>query len=166
MEEFVIGIIGRSHGIKGHVNVRSLSGETAHFRKLSEITAANRGRRKTLKISSVVVKGKGSLLVKFDGIDTPEDAKKLATWELIVPRENGASLKKNEHYISDLKNLDVICEGKVLGKLIDIVDGAGDLLAEIHAHEESFLIPYTAMYFGEVNLENKRIEFLKPWVLE
>ena len=166
MEEFVIGVIGKSHGVKGYVNIRSLSGETSHFYKLSDVSVVKNGIRKNLRIETVSGKGTGALLVKFDGIDTPEEVRKFANWEIVVPRKSGASLKKGEHYIADLKNLDLVSEGSVLGTLIDIVDGSGDLLAEIQAHGDSFLIPYTARYFGEVDLENRRIDFLQPWVIE
>lgn len=166
MDEFVIGTIGKSHGLKGHVKVRSLSGENSHFLKLTEVSVTKRGVRKTLRIDSVAENGSGMLIIKFTGIDTPEAAKIYATWDIVVPREKGAALKKGEHYIADLRGCSVAAQGLQLGIVHDFVDGPLGLFAEIRTEGQSFLVPYTDMYFGDVDIKTRCIEFLAPWVLE
>ena len=166
MDEFVIGILGRSHGVKGFVRIKSLSGETRHFLKLNDVRIKKGRRSKDLSIESIAEKSEGVLLCKFKGIDNPEDIRKYTGWEMTVPKKMGAPLKKGEHYVSDLKGCMLFSKETEYGRIRDIVDGPGGLLVDIQNKDGSYLIPYSSRYFGDVDIENKRIELLTPWVLE
>ena len=70
-KELAIGVVLRAHGLRGHVKVRSLSGEAAHFLGLREV----RLRRGRQEVRHAVVEeasaGGGTVRVKLAGVDTP-----------------------------------------------------------------------------------------------
>ncbi|ULQ59598.1 hypothetical protein K7I13_14225 [Brucepastera parasyntrophica] len=85
----ITGVVRSSHGLNGFVKVESTSGETGHFAGLSEVILRT-GGISGICLKYEIEKQEGSsmnLLVKFRGIDTPEQAKKLAGSEIMVPRD-------------------------------------------------------------------------------
>ena len=140
MEKFVVGIIRGSHGLTGSCKVESTSGEYEHFSDIKEVTLRNNGSEKKCNVENVSF-GDRILYVKFSGINTPEEAKRYSSWEVLVPRENACPCGKDEYYIEDLKQCSLVyCGDKakglagktapiVLGTITDVLEGgAGDLL--------------------------------------
>jgi 16S rRNA processing protein RimM len=113
------------------------------------------------------------LLVKFEGIDSPEAAKALAGAELIGDRSQAAPLKNGEYYIEDLKGLEVIAGVQdssgddILGHITNILEGGGGELAEIKLLSgEIKLIPFRKEFFGDISLEKHQAVLLEQWILE
>ena len=104
-DQFIVGFIRGSHGVTGKVKVESASGETEHFFSMKEVTLRDGKSDNSIncKIESVEV-GAELLYIKFDGINSPEDGRKLNGWQIVVPRKYAKKLGKNEWYIEDLKN--------------------------------------------------------------
>ncbi len=107
MEEFVIGIIRSPHGVKGNVKVESTSGECEHFFSLTDVTLRKNGIEKKFSVESAEGNA-ANLIMKFFGIDSPEDAKKFSGAEIIVPKDKTCPLKEGEYYVEDLKECSVI----------------------------------------------------------
>ncbi|GHV50453.1 ribosome maturation factor RimM [Spirochaetia bacterium] len=175
VEQFVVGLVGAPFGLKGFVKVRSLSGEIDHLLKLDSVTLRQGTAERVWEIeeSAPVFP---AVALKFKGIDTPEDAKTLSGAELIVDRKQASPLKKGEYYIEDLRGLEVIftperiTEGEkpeILGHITDILEGGGGNLAEVKLLTgETRLVPFRDEFFGEVNLETRKIALLNQWILE
>ena len=142
----VIGIIRGAHGLTGKVKVESTSGEVEHFFELTEVTLRKDGAEKKTEVESVEG-GHPFLFMKCAGIDTPEQAAKLAGAEIVVPRDKACPLYEGEYYVEDLKNCALIYEPGsesnaknglnedekpeqiVAGIVTDVLEGgAGDLL--------------------------------------
>jgi 16S rRNA processing protein RimM len=110
----------------------------------------------------------GILLVKFNGVDTPEAAKAVSGAEILVLRSEAAALSKNEYYIEDLKGFSVVDSGgKRLGELLDILEGGGGQLAELRLISgETRLVPFRNEFFGEISVERGEMILLSCWILE
>ncbi|MGI5172566.1 16S rRNA processing protein RimM [Treponema sp. OMZ 840] len=100
--DFIIGVIRSPFGISGKVKVESTSGEVEHFFKLTDVTLRKDEQAVPYTVESVE-SGTSCLLMKFKGIDSPEDAKKLSSWRIVVPRSMACPLNENEYYAEDLK---------------------------------------------------------------
>ena len=160
-QRFVLGILGGPFGLKGHLKFRPWSGENAHILRLKTVilmppnrehTPGGRpvsdgpagegeaGRRYT--VEEAAPSGPGVLL-KFQGIDSPEAAKNLSGYRLVVDRADAARLGPGEYYVEDLRGLAVAAlrEGgpaapddpglEILGRVTDIIEGGGGLLLEM-----------------------------------
>jgi 16S rRNA processing protein RimM len=114
------------------------------------------------------VSQEGTVLIRFEGIDSPEKATLLNGAEIIAPRENAAPLKEGEYYVEDLKGLEVIDrEGKTLGHIVTVMEGGGGNLAEVKLLSgERRLAPFRNEFFGDVNFEKGQIVLLESFVLD
>ena len=98
-----VGKIVNTHSLKGEVKVISSTDfEEQRFEKGSELLIT-RGNQ---VIKEVVVESyrthKNNLLVKFEGIDTIEEAEKLKNLQIKIDSENIGELEENEFYFHDI----------------------------------------------------------------
>jgi 16S rRNA processing protein RimM len=114
--------------------------------------------------SAVVFQG---FVIKFRGINSPEEAHALNGARIIVSREQATPLADGEFYIEDLKGVNVELGGKVVGEIVDIVEGGGGFLAEIQLlNGETRFVPFRDEFFGEINTASNRAELFNGWILE
>ncbi len=111
MEQLVVGIIRSPHGVKGNVKVESTSGECEHFYSLTDVTLRKNGTEKNFTVETVEG-NTANLIIKFTGIDSPEEAKKYSGAEIVVPKDKACPLKDGEYYVEDLKQCAVIYSTK------------------------------------------------------
>jgi 16S rRNA processing protein RimM len=181
-ETFSLAVVGSPFGLKGFVKVKSLSGEISHLESLKNVCLKQGDSKKALDIEETMpFGGTGQqeksgefLLIKFEGIDSPESAKTLTGAELIGDRSQAAPLKDGEFYIEDLKGLEVVAasaepvlNAEVLGHITDILEGGGGELAEIKLLSgESKLVPFRKEFFGDISMEKRQVVLLEQWILE
>jgi 16S rRNA processing protein RimM len=163
-ERFVAALAGPPFGLKGFVKIRSLSGEFEHLLRLKQVVLRQEGREQVREIEAAEAP---PLIMKFRGFDSPEAARALAGAELLVSRDEAAPLRQGEYYVEDLKGLEVWEGAEVLGSVNDILEGGGGSLAELRLKNgETRLVPFRDEFFGEIDLEGKRIRLLCRWILE
>ncbi|MDR0526526.1 MAG: ribosome maturation factor RimM [Spirochaetaceae bacterium] len=167
---FVTALLGPPFGLNGLLRVKSLSGETAHIKKLKTVELRLGQKTALFKIEYFDEKN-GDLLVKFEQINSPEEARLWRGAELLVPLEQAAPLKSNEFYIEDLKRLVLFsASGAELGVVRDVIEGGGGFLLEVELYgkksEQTKLIPFRDVFIGDISIENKRAVLLAEWILE
>jgi len=146
------GVIRTSFGLKGFLKLKVYSDDYKHFKKLKEVTLKKGNSSLVVVIEALQIKG-DSLLVKFEGYDTPEKSRNLNGYEIYINRDEAASLKENECYVSDLIGLKVLYEGKQVGKIGSFLDKVDSVLLEIVTDGGSYFIPYESRFFENRNLE-------------
>ncbi|WP_020612771.1 ribosome maturation factor RimM [Sediminispirochaeta bajacaliforniensis] len=165
MDTVVIGKVRTSHGVRGLLKVRSLSGETGHFLALKEVVLKRERGVRSFVVESVRVAG-GDLLMKLRGIDSPEEGKLWAGADMIVSKELGAALREDEYYYSDLIGCTVVCRGSEVGTIVSIVEnGVSDLL-EVKTDAGKRIVPFQKHFVGSVDLVSRAVELLEPGLLE
>ncbi|MCL2295297.1 MAG: ribosome maturation factor RimM [Spirochaetes bacterium] len=185
----VIGKIRTSFGVKGFVKIMNFSGEKDHFFELKEVVLQNGKIREKKKIEEVLPHG-NNLVIRFEGIHTPEAAKKYINWEMWVSRENACALGEGEYYLADLYGSALVSTpekgSKVYGRVKSVICECGttdflevesigkDLDAGGSEDEKDltgkegkkvFLVPFTNKFVGKVDTENKTIELLEEWII-
>jgi len=166
-----IAKLGKSYGVKGWQKIHILSDFPEQFKVGKEFESD----KINLTIEKIDLK-RG--LVKFKGINTPEDAKKLTNRTLYTTAEKtreDITLKKDEYFWFDIIGCDVVENGKLktedkeiegeilLGKVIDIERADVDYLV-IKTDEKlvnlgfpkRFLIDFKR-HVKDVDIENKKI---------
>lgn len=165
MEKLAVAVVRTSHGVRGYVKVTSLSGETEHLLKLEELSLRKEGREKGYRVEDMRPI-KDGLLLKLEGVDTPEEGKRLAGSEIWVDRDAAARLAEGEYYISDMIGCSLLFEGKSCGEIVAVGDnGVSDLL-EVETRKGIRIVPFTARFIGTVDLEAGVIELLDGELLE
>ncbi|MCL2180238.1 MAG: ribosome maturation factor RimM [Treponema sp.] len=167
IDKFIIGIIGAPFGVKGFVKVRSCSGETGHLLKLKSVKISKDGNEKILQIEESAVSG-DQVMMKFEGIGSPEEVKTLGGSQLLAGRDQAAALSSGEFYIEDLKNLIVVTvTGESIGNITDVIEGGGGELVEIKLlNGEKRLVPFRKEFFTEINPDKNRVVLQNLWVLD
>lgn len=156
MEHFVVGIIRGTHGLAGNCKVESTSGEFQHFSGMKDVVLRKNGVETKRTIEKVSFGG-GILYIKFLGINSPEEAKKLSGSEIVVSREFACPCGKDEYYVEDLKQCQLVYTGGsakglagktaataaepvVVGTITDVLEGgAGDLFEVVLSESCSLL---------------------------
>ena len=191
-EQFVVGIVRGSHGITGEFKVESASGFYEHIAVLKEVTLRNEDRQKVFRVE-YTEPGNSTLYMKLEGIDSPEEAKKLNGWDIRVSREFAVPLNENEWYVADLVKCTLVYESKdgqvgqtqpvEIGSITDVLEGgAGDLLevslsesCNILADDIKFtssgkprkvLVPFNKEHIGKVDIQAGTVQLMHLWILE
>ena len=152
-ERFRIGIISSVHGVRGEAKVYVTSDDPERYRLLNEVlllppgeaSSVRPGRREPVTVEIERVRFSGTMaLVKFRGIDTPEEMRKYQGMELWIPREQALPLEEGEFYIADLLGLTVVTEeGEELGTVKDIwPTGANHVITVRQKSGREVLLPY------------------------
>jgi len=156
------GIVRSPHGVKGFVKVKPLSEDFEHFFSLKEVTLQREGRSRKVEIEQVQHHA-GELLVKFCGIDTPEDARFISGWDILVPREQASRLGEGEVYTADLQGMTLVYDKEEVGKVVSVMEGAQALLLEVLSNDgKVYMVPYIkGVFVDDVNLEKETIRLLE-----
>ena len=160
MEDLLqVGIITKTHGLRGEVKVFPTTDDVRRFKKLKEVILDTGKEKLTLEIEGVRF-FKNLVILKFKGIDNINDIERNTGKSLYVTRENAVKLKKDEYFIADLIGIDVFDEeDKRLGVLKDVIEtGANDVYSIELENSQELLLPAIKQCILDVDIENKRMK--------
>lgn len=159
MQEFLeIGQIVNTFGIKGMVKVKPFTDDIKRFDELKKIYVENSKSKKEYEIEEVKYH-KEMVLIKFKGIDNPEEAEYLRNSYLKVNRKDEPELQEGVYYIVDLIGLEVYSdEGELLGTVNDIFNtGSNDIYVVKDELGKQLLLPAISEVVKSINLQEKKI---------
>ena len=155
-----VGKIVNTHSLKGEVKVISSTDfEEERFKKGSKLLIT-RGNQ---LIREVVVQSyrnhKNFLLVKFEGIDSVEEAEKLKNLQIKIDSDEVGELEENEFYFHQIIGCEVFDENdKNLGEIIDILTpGANDVWVIKGEEGKEILIPYIEDVVKKIDITSKKV---------
>ena len=155
-----VGKIVNTHSLKGEVKVISSTDfEEERFKKGSKLLIT-RGNQ---LIREVVVQSyrnhKNFLLVKFEGIDSVEEAEKLKNLQIKIDSDEVVELEENEFYFHQIIGCEVFDENdKNLGEIIDILTpGANDVWVIKGENGKEILIPYIEDVVKKIDITSKKV---------
>ncbi|MEY8524265.1 ribosome maturation factor RimM [Lachnospiraceae bacterium 38-10] len=163
-DKFQVGAIASVHGIKGEVKVFPTTDEPAKFKKLKSVILKTEKEEREIALQSVRF-FKNMVIVKFQGMESPEDAQKYRGATLWIAREQAVPLRENEYYRADLIGLSVVTEdGEELGILTDVLEtGANDVYEVTLSDKRTALFPAIRDCIREVDVEKG---YIKVHVME
>ena len=108
-EWLIVGFITSCHGINGQVKVKSLSDFEERFLKpgMRWLQKESEPPSKIELISGFKQPGKETFIVKFQGVNTRNDAEQLKKFKVLVKTDKLPTLKKEEFHLLELINLEV-----------------------------------------------------------
>ena len=164
MEKYLeAGVVVNTHGVRGDVKVKSLCDSPAVLTGIKEfyIKEAN-GEFKRLSCPRRVPFGADTVLLRFEGCETFEEAVKYKNRTLYADRED-IPKGENDFFIADIIGLPVIDadSGIVYGKVTDVFNqGAQDLYEVQTGDGEKKLIPAVPQFITEIDIS--RGLFIRP----
>ena len=153
-----IGQIVNTFGIKGMVKVKPFSDDIERFDGLKKVYIENKNVRKEYEIEEVKYH-KNMVLIKFRGIENPEDANLLRESYLLVDREKEKPLENGTYYVVDMIGLEVYTEeGELLGNLEDIFNtGSNDIYVVKNGLGKQILLPAISDVIKQIDMENRKV---------
>ena len=160
-EWLVVGLITSCHGINGQVKVKSLSDFEERFLKpgIRWLQKENEPPAKIELNSGFKQPGKETFIIKFQGINTRDDAEKLKKHKMLVRANNLPKLKKEEFHLVELINLQVKSaendQLKNIGKVINLENEKNNLLIiELLKNKKKVLVPFVKEIVPLVDIKN------------
>ena len=153
-----IGQIVNTFGIKGMVKIKPFTDDINRFDRLKKIYISNKNGKKEYQIQEVKYH-KNMVLMKLEGVDTPEQADLLRQSYLLIDRADEEPLEEGVYYIVDLLGLEVYTDdNKLLGKVDDIFNtGSNDIYVVKDEMGKQILLPGIPDVLTNVDLEKGRI---------
>ncbi len=107
--------------------------------------------------------------MKFKGIDSPEDARFISGWEILVPRDQASRLEEGEVYTADLQGMKLVYDNEEVAEVVSVMDGAQALLLEVKTprNDKLHLVPYLkGVFVDDVDVEKGTIKLLRLELLD
>lgn len=118
--DIAIGRLRRPHGVHGEIKFEPyFDDDVIALFSGAQVTLAPEGGASHFTARLLSVRPGGKLLIAaFEGIASPEDARKLTHCEALVPRERMPNLPEGRYYFEEIVGLPVFSpEGERLGAL-------------------------------------------------
>ncbi len=162
------GQIVNTFGIKGMVKVKPFTENTKkRFDNLKKVYIKNKNEKKEYEIEEVKYH-KEMVLIKFKGIENPEQANILRNSYLVIDRENEKPLEEGTYYIVDMIGLEVYTEeGEKIGNLEDVFNsGSSDIYVVKDELGKQILLPAIEEVIKKIDMkERKMIVHLIPGLM-
>ena len=148
-----IGKIVNIHGLRGDVKVVPWTDFPEIFEGIKKVYTDD---GKSYKVKGVKYH-KNSVLLKLDGVDTPELAEKMRNKVIYADKELFEDLPDNTYLIADLIGMEV-CDGeKSYGKITDVISTGGNDVYCIGTGKNQILIPAIKDVVLDVDISHKKM---------
>ena len=156
VKRVMVGEIGRPHGVRGLVRLRTFTEDPAAIAAYSPLTDETGARR-------FVVTLKGGDIAAIEGVADRDAAQRLTGTRLYVERDRLPPPEDDEFYLTDLIGLAAVTEGgETLGTIRAVEDhGAGAFIIVAGAGREH-LLPFTCAVVPVVDVERGQVTVVPP----
>ena len=143
-----LGRLGRPHGLRGEIRLFPYSDGEAIVAAKRLYVAGRELRVASLRRSS------DALLIRFDGIETADDAARLKHLDVALPRGDFPLLAEDEIYWIDLVGLACVGAERHFGRIVEVFEAGAHPILRARADDgREELIPYVGAIVRRVDLE-------------
>jgi len=167
-EMVAIGRVVKPQGRKGEVLVQPFSDRPDRFPSLRAVfVPGEQGGARPMSVVSCWPH-KGRFVLKFEGVESIDDAEKLRGMDVRIAEDELPSLPAGSYYHHQLKGLSVEDEmGSPVGTVQDILETGGEApVLTVRGAGTETLIPLAEAFVREVDLARGRIVVMRPQYLE
>lgn len=155
----ILGKLGRTRGVEGEIYITPDTDFPQRFVDLTEIYVKSRsGWQKRPLVSAKLISGRPVL--KFEGVNSREDASRMTNLTLGVPIDEAVELPDDTFYIFDLIGCKVFAEDddRLLGEVIDVEQyPANDIYTIELVTGGKVLVPAAKRYVKKIDISKRRI---------
>ncbi|MCL9808177.1 ribosome maturation factor RimM [Flavobacterium luminosum] len=162
-ECFYLGKIAKKFSFKGEVLIYLDTDEPEMYEDLESVFVEFNKNLVPFFIEKSQLHKGDFLKVRFEDVDTEEEADKLIGCEVYLPLSMLPKLEGNKFYFHEVIGFDVVDDrlGNI-GKIVSINDSAAQPLFEIENNGVEILIPMIDDFIVEVNREKQTIYLNTP----
>lgn len=162
-ECFYLGKIAKKFSFKGEVLIYLDTDEPEQYEELESVFVEFNKNLVPFFIENSSIHKGDFLRVKFEDVDSEQDADELIGSHIYLPLSMLPKLEGNKFYFHEVIGFDVIDKrlGNI-GKIVSINDSTSQPLFEILFNEKEILIPMIDHFIVEVNRKDKTIILNTP----
>jgi len=159
--KITIGKITKTRGLNGEVVIFPYTDDPDRFFLLKEVWISGKKNSQIFQIKKVK-KFKSNILLKFQGINSPEAAMPLVNSYLEIEREKLLTLPENRYYIFNILGLKVLTEkGEEIGTIKDVISLPANDVYVVRKGEKEYNIPAIKEVVSKIDLD-KKIMMIQP----
>jgi 16S rRNA processing protein RimM len=163
-EWITLAVVIKTQGRHGEVAVELHTDVPDRIRQEMRLSALLKdGQRREVTVEDFWPH-KSFLVLKFQGVETINDAEPLLKAELQLPRSERAELQPGWTYLSDLIGCVVFDGQREIGKIEDVQFGAGEapLLVVGSGSKLPYEIPFAEAFLEKLDLEQRQVRMKLP----
>jgi 16S rRNA processing protein RimM len=158
---FKIGFIVKTHGLKGELTL-SLDDTSLDLSAVHALFLERDKRLIPFIVQQISPRG-SKAFVKFDDVDTIEEAEKLLKQAVFLEKTARPKSRKGEFYNDEIIRFNVIDEkGELLGNILEIMQAGPNRLLVLDHHGKEVLIPVNGPFITGINKSKKTVSVNLP----
>jgi 16S rRNA processing protein RimM len=159
--------IAKTQGNRGEVAADLLTDFPERFTRLRQVLLEKPGEGSLELVLESCWFHKNRVILRFQGINSIDQAKKLAGYEVTVSEAERVSLPAGTYYQHDLRGCSLVGKsGEDYGEVIEVVQYGPNYLLRIKGAAKEFLVPFVDNYLLEINLQERVLRCDLPEGLE
>ncbi|WP_298365909.1 ribosome maturation factor RimM [uncultured Lutibacter sp.] len=160
---FYLGKIVRKHSFRGEIVAKLDTDEPELYKNLESVFVALGNDLVPFFIDESLLQKGNQLRIRFEDVDSEEDADAILGSELYLPLEFLPKLTGNKFYFHEIIGFDIedINHGYV-GVVTGVNDSSAQPLFEINANGTEIFIPMIDDFIKKVDRDNKKIVVETP----
>lgn len=159
--KLTIGVIGGTHGVNGELKLKLLTDHPEHLPTIRTVYLGDSDE--PTAVQGFRFHGDQGLIL-LDGVDNPEDGKRLGGLKVRILGSDAAPLEEGEYFLFQLIGLKAETEsGEPIGVVTDLLEtGANDVLVIQPESGDELLVPNHPEYVRDILPEEGRIVIVPP----
>lgn len=160
---FELGIISKLHSFKGEVILFIDSDEPEHYYELDSLFLEINKQLVPFFISKSSVHKVNQLRVRFEGVDTEDQAKLILKKKVFLPLTELPSLNENQFYYHEIPGYTLLDhDNKRIGEVTDVIENPANVLISVLYKGNEALIPLNDSTYRSIDKKQKTITVFIP----
>lgn len=159
----VIGTAAGPFGVRGEIKVDVHTDFSDRFKRLKTVYL---GPDHHEFVIVGVRRSKQRILLRLEGIDTPEAVARIRGQEIAIPRAEAMPLPEGHYYLEDAIGLRAVTtDGRELGAVSEVLRTGSNDVFIVNTGRDAILIPVIKSAISELDMQARRVT-VETWVLE
>jgi 16S rRNA processing protein RimM len=155
-----VGILSRTHGLKGEFKFRPLLSEQDTLLSLKRFKVQGSEEKETELVLESLRGNPSSLIIKFKGIDSIDDAEVLAGQSVLGLESEFPELPAGEYYRFQIEGLAAYdLNGRYYGQVEDIIETGSNDVYVVRDGNKEILIPMIDWVVKNIDINEKKLVF-------
>jgi 16S rRNA processing protein RimM len=155
-----VGKLSRTHGLKGELKFRLLFSEQDTLFSLKRLKAQGSQEKETELVLESLRGSPSSLIIKFKGIDSIDDAEALVGQSLLGLESEFPELPEDEYYRFQIEGLAAYdLNGRYYGRVEDIIETGSNDVYVVRDGDREILIPMIDWVVKSIDINEKKLIF-------
>lgn len=160
---FYLGVITRTQGIKGNVNIYLDVDNPENYSKMESVFVEINKSLVPFFIDYIQVRNRNQAIVKFEGVDTEADASRMINLQLYLPAEVLPQLQGNKFYYHEITGYNVVDTNHgPIGYVEEVLDYPNNALIQLNFNKREILLPIRDEVIHNVDRETRTISVTAP----